>query len=235
MLPLVRANGEEWQRELRHTARGRHAVGHELNARLPLILFNENFETTMDGNSEALRDGMALMEDSSGQSTTLVEIQALTHATRHASARFADAEVQRQSNQTVSRTRMMSRYCLTTSSTRTRCVPDTTLQAYHVRLRLFHTPSWQELICRFGPKQGLFEFVWSHARSFRSSAPRDELVPRRIAACRSFDTRGSSSSSVSEGLICQYNQFENIKEYILYGPANHYDPFEDAPNNDRFI
>ena len=110
-----------------------------------------------------------------------------------------------QAAQTISRTRMMSRYCLTTLSARTRYVPDPTLQAYHVRVRLFHTPSWQELICRFGPKQGLFEFVWSHARSFRSSAPGDELVPRRIAARRSFDTRGSSSSSVSEGLMCQYS------------------------------
>lgn len=55
-----------------------------------------------------------------------------------------------------------------------------------------------------------------------------------MAARRSFDTRGSSSS-VTQGLMCQYNQFENIKEYILYGPANYYDPFEDAPNNDRFI
>ena len=55
----------------------------------------EKFESAMDGNFEALRDGMALMASDSGGSTTRVERQALHHAACHVSARFADAEVQR--------------------------------------------------------------------------------------------------------------------------------------------
>ena len=71
-------------------------MGHDLVAGLTLNLCIENFEAAMDGKLEALEDGVALMEDDSGRSMTLGRNQALPRATCHVSARFADAEAQRQ-------------------------------------------------------------------------------------------------------------------------------------------
>ena len=53
---------------------------------------------------------------------------------------------------------------------------------------------------------------------------------------RVFDSRASSSSSVSADLVAQYSQSDHLKDYLLDGSVNFYDPFEeDASHNGSFI